>query len=32
VKKKDEEPGVKAMWTGMLRMVDFSLAWETFDG
>ena len=25
-----EPPGVKAMWTGMARMIDFSIAWEAF--
>ena len=23
-------PGIKAMWTGMARMIDFALAWEAF--
>lgn len=33
VEQKDgEPPGVKTMWKGMARMVDFSLAWETFRG
>lgn len=30
VKQKDGEPGVKTMWKGMSRMVDFSIAWEAF--
>jgi hypothetical protein len=31
VEQKDgEPPGVKTMWKGMARMVDFSLAWEAF--
>jgi hypothetical protein len=33
VEQKDgEPPGVKTMWKGMTRMVDFSLAWEAFGG
>lgn len=33
VEKKDAEPpGVKTMWKGMARMVDFSIAWEAFGG
>ncbi len=28
--KGGEPPGVKTMWKGMARMVDFSLAWEAF--
>lgn len=31
VRQKDgEPPGVKVMWKGMARMVDFSIAWEAF--
>lgn len=30
ISKKGEPPGVKTMWKGMARMVDFSIAWETF--
>lgn len=31
VEQKDgEPPGVKTMWKGMTRMVDFSIAWEAF--
>jgi hypothetical protein len=29
-RKGGEPPGIKAMWTGMSRMLDFSLAWEAF--
>lgn len=29
-RKGGEPPGIKAMWTGMARMVDFALAWEAF--
>lgn len=29
-RKGEEPPGVKTMWKGMARMVDFSLAWEAF--
>lgn len=32
VEKDGEDPGVKVMWRGMARMVDFSLAWEAFAG
>lgn len=28
--KGAEPPGVKTMWKGMARMVDFSIAWEAF--
>lgn len=28
--KKAEPPGVKTMWKGMARMVDFAIAWEAF--
>jgi hypothetical protein len=28
--KDGEPPGIKTMWKGMARMVDFSLAWEAF--
>lgn len=28
--KDGEPPGVKTMWKGMARMVDFSIAWEAF--
>lgn len=28
--KGGEPPGVKTMWKGMARMVDFSIAWEAF--
>ncbi len=31
-KMSGEPPGVKAMWTGMARMIDFSIAWEAFGG
>lgn len=30
--KGGEPPGVKTMWKGMARMVDFSIAWEAFGG
>lgn len=30
--KKAEPPGVKTMWTGMARMMDFAIAWEAFGG
>lgn len=31
IEQKDGElPGVKTMWKGMARMVDFSIAWEAF--
>ena len=26
--RKGEPPGVKVMWKGMIRMIDFALAWE----
>jgi Transposase Tn5 dimerisation domain/RuvB AAA lid domain len=29
-RKNGEPPGVKVMWKGMARMVDFSIAWEAF--
>ncbi len=29
-RKNGGPPGVKAMWKGMVRMVDFSIAWEAF--
>jgi hypothetical protein len=29
-KKGAEPPGVKTMWKGMVRMVDFAIAWEAF--
>ena len=29
-RKNGEPPGIKAMWTGMARMIDFALAWEAF--
>ena len=29
-KKGAEPPGVKTMWKGMARMVDFAIAWEAF--
>ncbi len=29
-RKKGEPPGVKVMWKGMARMVDFAEAWEVF--
>jgi hypothetical protein len=29
-KKGAEPPGVKTMWRGMARMVDFAIAWEAF--
>jgi transposase-like protein/transposase Tn5 family protein len=28
--KNGEPPGIKTMWKGMARMVDFSIAWEAF--
>jgi hypothetical protein len=28
--KNGDPPGVKVMWKGMVRMVDFSIAWEAF--
>lgn len=31
-KKGGEPPGVKTVWKGMARMIDFSLAWEAFGG
>jgi len=31
IERKDGgPPGIKAMWTGMARMIDFALAWEAF--
>ena len=30
--KGGEPPGVKTIWKGMARMVDFSIAWEAFGG
>ena len=30
--KGGEPPGVKTMWKGMARMIDFSIAWEAFGG
>lgn len=30
--KEGEPPGVKVMWKGMARMIDFSIAWEAFGG
>lgn len=29
-RKSGEPPGVKVMWKGMVRMVDFTIAWEAF--
>lgn len=29
-RKNGEPPGVKVMWKGMVRMVDFAIAWEAF--
>ncbi len=29
-RKNGEPPGVKVMWKGMARMVDFAIAWEAF--
>jgi hypothetical protein len=29
-RKKEGPPGVKVIWKGMARMVDFALAWEAF--
>ncbi len=29
-RNKEGPPGVKVVWKGMARMVDFALAWETF--
>jgi len=29
-KKETEPPGVKTMWKGMARMVDFAIAWDAF--
>jgi len=31
-RKKEGPPGVKVIWKGMARMVDFALAWEAFGG
>jgi hypothetical protein len=31
-KKGAGPPGVKTMWKGMARMVDFAIAWEAFGG
>jgi Transposase DNA-binding/Transposase Tn5 dimerisation domain len=31
VPHKENPPGVKVMWKGMSRMVDFALAWEAFS-
>ena len=28
--KNGEPPGVKVMWKGMVRMIDFALAWEAY--
>ena len=30
--KGGEPPGVKVMWKGMSRMIDFGIAWEAFGG
>jgi hypothetical protein len=30
--KKAPPPGIKIMWRGMSRMVDFAIAWEAFGG
>lgn len=29
-RKNDAPPGIKAMWIGMTRLCDLSLAWERF--
>ena len=29
-KNNTEPPGVKTIWKGMARMVDFAIAWEAF--
>ncbi len=31
-RKSEGPPGVKVIWKGMSRMVDFALAWEAFGG
>jgi len=31
-RKTEGPPGVKVMWKGMSRMIDFALAWEAFGG
>ena len=31
-RKSEGPPGVKVIWKGMARMVDFALAWEAFGG
>jgi hypothetical protein len=28
--KSAEPPGIKTMWKGMSRMVDFAIAWDAF--
>jgi Transposase DNA-binding/Transposase Tn5 dimerisation domain len=30
--KSAEPPGVKTMWKGMARMIDFAIAWDAFGG
>jgi hypothetical protein len=30
--KDGEPPGVKTMWKGMARMIDFAIAWDAFGG
>ena len=30
--KKGAPPGVKVMWKGMSRMIDFAIAWDAFGG
>lgn len=29
--KNAEPPGIKVMWKGLMRMIDFALAWESFS-
>ena len=31
-RKNEGPPGVKVVWKGMARMIDFALAWEAFGG
>lgn len=31
-KTNGEPPGVKTMWKGMARMIDFAIAWDAFGG
>lgn len=30
-RKNDKEPGIKAMWIGLQRLKDFTLAYEIFN-